>query len=100
MTISHFVHKAISFYPYELDNTMLFSIFVLGIFTLVVGAIGIPFNQERVNLDTLYIEMSNNSLDWNEFLKDAIISVSISNNSLDWNEFLKDAIISVSIVYL
>lgn len=39
MTIAHFEHKAVYSYPYESDNTMLFPIFVLGLFTLFVGSI-------------------------------------------------------------
>ncbi|CAN4101528.1 unnamed protein product [Withania somnifera] len=53
MTIAHFEHKAVYSYPYESDNTMQFPIFVLGLFTLFVGSIGIPFNQEGGNLDIL-----------------------------------------------
>lgn len=88
MTIAHFEHKAVYSYPYESDNTMLFPIFVLGLFTLFVGSIGIPFNQEGGNLDilskwlapsiNLLHQKSNNSMDWNEFLKDAVLSVSIA----------------------
>jgi NAD(P)H-quinone oxidoreductase subunit 5 len=89
MTIAHFKHKAVSSYPYESDNTMLFPIFVLGLFTLFVGAIGIPFNQEGVNLDIL-----------SKWLAPSInLLHPKSNNSLDWNEFLKDAVVSVSIAY-
>ncbi|XP_049347903.1 NAD(P)H-quinone oxidoreductase subunit 5, chloroplastic-like [Solanum verrucosum] len=48
-------------------------------------ALGIPFNQEGVNLDilskwlapsiNLLHPKSNNSQDWNEFLKDAVVSI-------------------------
>ncbi|KAK4336590.1 hypothetical protein RND71_043919 [Anisodus tanguticus] len=88
MTIARFEHKTVYSYPYESDNTILFPIFVLGLFTLFVGSIGIPFNQEGVNLDilskwlapsiNLLHQKSNNSMDWNEFLKDAVLSVSIA----------------------
>ncbi|KAG5586139.1 hypothetical protein H5410_046573 [Solanum commersonii] len=71
MTIAHFEHKAVSSYPYESDNTMLFPIF------------------EGVNLDIL-----------SKWLAPSInLLHPKSNNSQDWNEFLKDAVVSVSIAY-
>nr|UGK72630.1 NADH-plastoquinone oxidoreductase subunit 5 [Acanthocalyx alba] len=87
-TITYFGNKKSYLYPYESDNTMLFSILVLVLFTLFVGFLGIPFNQEGVNLDILskwltpYINLLhpnlNNSMDWYEFAKDAVFSVSIA----------------------
>nr|UDH55385.1 NADH dehydrogenase subunit 5 [Corokia buddleioides]UHA56758.1 NADH dehydrogenase subunit 5 [Corokia buddleioides] len=76
-------------YPYESDNTMLFPILILVLFTLFVGFLGIPFNQEGVDLDILskWLTPSINLLHQN------------SNNSTDWYEFVKDAIFSVSIAY-
>nr|QFQ33997.1 NADH-plastoquinone oxidoreductase subunit 5 [Lonicera elisae] len=88
ITIIHLGNKKSYLYPYESDNTMLFPILVLVLFTLFVGFLGIPFNQEGVNLDILskwltpYINLLhpnlNNSMDWYEFTKDAVFSVSIA----------------------
>nr|QXF60294.1 NADH-plastoquinone oxidoreductase subunit 5 [Melliodendron xylocarpum] len=88
-TITHFGNKNTYSYPYESDNTMLFPLLVLVLFTLFVGYIGIPFNQEEMDLDILskWLTPSINLLHQN------------SKNSLDWYEFLKDAIFSVSIAY-
>nr|WOK78950.1 NADH-plastoquinone oxidoreductase subunit 5 [Hydrangea hydrangeoides] len=90
ITITHFCNKNTYSYPYESDNTMLFPLLVLVLFTLFVGAIGIPFNQEGMDLDILskWLSPSINLLHQD------------SNNSMDWYEFGKDAIFSVSIVYL
>ena len=41
--------KTACFYPHESDNTMLFSMLVLVLFTLFVGAIGISFSQEGID---------------------------------------------------
>nr|YP_009418929.1 NADH-plastoquinone oxidoreductase subunit 5 [Gordonia fruticosa]ASM45189.1 NADH-plastoquinone oxidoreductase subunit 5 [Gordonia fruticosa] len=89
ITINHFGNKNTYSYPYESDNTMLFPLFVLVLFTLFVGSIGISFNHEGMALDILtkWLIPSINLLHQN------------SNNSLDWYEFLKDAIFSVSIAY-
>nr|QNN85450.1 NADH dehydrogenase subunit 5 [Camellia sinensis]USN94378.1 NADH-plastoquinone oxidoreductase subunit 5 [Camellia sinensis] len=86
---NHFGNKNTYSYPYESDNTMLFPLLVLVLFTLFVGSIGISFNHERMALDILtkWLIPSINLLHQN------------SNNSLDWYEFLKDAIFSVSIAY-
>nr|QPG23914.1 NADH-plastoquinone oxidoreductase subunit 5 [Hansenia oviformis] len=88
ITITRFVNKKFFSYPYESDNTMLFPILVLVLFTLFVGSLGIPFNQEGVYLDILSKWLTpsinllhknlNNSIDWYEFLKDALSSVSIA----------------------
>nr|YP_010280489.1 NADH-plastoquinone oxidoreductase subunit 5 [Patrinia monandra]UKG23321.1 NADH-plastoquinone oxidoreductase subunit 5 [Patrinia monandra] len=89
ITITYLGTKKSYLYPYESDNTMLFSILVLVLFTLFVGFLGIPFNQEGVNLDILskwltpYINPLHSNL----------------NNSMDWYEFVKDAVFSVSIAY-
>nr|YP_010996810.1 NADH dehydrogenase subunit 5 [Camellia huana]APC61883.1 NADH-plastoquinone oxidoreductase subunit 5 [Camellia tianeensis]QJA07341.1 NADH-plastoquinone oxidoreductase subunit 5 [Camellia huana]QJA07344.1 NADH-plastoquinone oxidoreductase subunit 5 [Camellia huana]QJA07350.1 NADH-plastoquinone oxidoreductase subunit 5 [Camellia huana]QJA07353.1 NADH-plastoquinone oxidoreductase subunit 5 [Camellia huana] len=89
ITINHFGNTNTYSYPYESDNTMLFPLLVLVLFTLFVGSIGISFNHERMALDILtkWLIPSINLLHQN------------SNNSLDWYEFLKDAIFSVSIAY-
>nr|AAF08136.1 NADH dehydrogenase subunit F [Villarsia calthifolia] len=90
ITITHFSNKKTYSYPYESDNTMLFPILILVLFTLFVGFLGIPFNQEGVDLDILskWLTPSINLLYQN------------SNNSTDWYEFFKDSIFSVSIAYL
>nr|YP_010948554.1 NADH-plastoquinone oxidoreductase subunit 5 [Hydrocotyle dielsiana]YP_010948999.1 NADH-plastoquinone oxidoreductase subunit 5 [Hydrocotyle himalaica]YP_010949085.1 NADH-plastoquinone oxidoreductase subunit 5 [Hydrocotyle hookeri]YP_010949171.1 NADH-plastoquinone oxidoreductase subunit 5 [Hydrocotyle hookeri subsp. chinensis]YP_010949257.1 NADH-plastoquinone oxidoreductase subunit 5 [Hydrocotyle hookeri subsp. handelii]YP_010949343.1 NADH-plastoquinone oxidoreductase subunit 5 [Hydrocotyle p len=89
LTITYFENKRIFSYPYESDNTMLFPILVLVLFTLFIGFIGIPFNQEGVNLDILskWLTPSINLLHQN------------FNNLIDWYEFAKDAIFSVSIAF-
>nr|QGT33506.1 NADH-plastoquinone oxidoreductase subunit 5 [Chamaesium delavayi] len=85
LTITRFGNKKLFSYPYESDNTMLFPILVLVLFTLFIGSLGIPFNQEGVYLDILSKWLTpsinlllNNSMDWYEFLKDALLSVSIA----------------------
>nr|YP_009419016.1 NADH-plastoquinone oxidoreductase subunit 5 [Barringtonia fusicarpa]YP_009419364.1 NADH-plastoquinone oxidoreductase subunit 5 [Barringtonia racemosa]ASM45363.1 NADH-plastoquinone oxidoreductase subunit 5 [Barringtonia fusicarpa]ASM45711.1 NADH-plastoquinone oxidoreductase subunit 5 [Barringtonia racemosa] len=75
-------------YPYESDNTMLFPLLVLVLFTFFVGSIGIPFNQEGMDSDiltkwltpsiNLLHQTSKNSPDWYEFVKDTSFSVSIA----------------------
>nr|WRY70292.1 NADH dehydrogenase subunit F [Viburnum plicatum] len=89
ITITNFGNKKAYSYPYESDNTMLFPILVLVLFTSFVGFLGIPFNQEGVNLDILskWITPSINLLHKN------------LNNSMDWYEFVKDAVFSISIAY-
>ncbi|KAL4370932.1 hypothetical protein AHAS_Ahas06G0115200 [Arachis hypogaea] len=86
---THFDTKKPSpFYPHESTNTMLFSMFILVLFTLLVGVIGISFSQEGTNLDILSkllipsIDLLHqnfqNSFDWFEFLPNATFSVSLS----------------------
>nr|YP_009418146.1 NADH-plastoquinone oxidoreductase subunit 5 [Stewartia malacodendron]ASM43944.1 NADH-plastoquinone oxidoreductase subunit 5 [Stewartia malacodendron] len=89
ITIKHFGNKNTYSYPYESDNTMLFPLLILVLFTLFVGSIGISFNQEGMDLDILskWLTPSINLLHQN------------SKNSMDWYEFVKDAIFSVSIAY-
>nr|QJQ73647.1 NADH dehydrogenase subunit 5 [Teucrium ornatum] len=76
-------------YPYESDNTMLFPLLLLVLFTLFVGSLGIPFNQKATDLDILskWLAPSINLLDQK------------TKDSTGWHEFLKDAIFSVSIAY-
>nr|YP_010234083.1 NADH dehydrogenase subunit 5 [Coriaria nepalensis]QTA71816.1 NADH dehydrogenase subunit 5 [Coriaria nepalensis] len=91
VTIPHFGTKRIFAYPYESDNTMLFPMFILALFTLFVGVIGIPLNQknkEGSDLDildkwlipsiNLFHQNSNDSVNWYEFFKNATFSVSIA----------------------
>nr|YP_008081504.1 NADH dehydrogenase subunit 5 [Trochodendron aralioides]ABV65241.1 NADH-plastoquinone oxidoreductase subunit 5 [Trochodendron aralioides]AGJ72196.1 NADH dehydrogenase subunit 5 [Trochodendron aralioides] len=88
--ITHFDNKKTSLYPHESDNTMLLPLLVLGLFTLFVGSIGIPFDQEGMDFDILskWLSPSINLLHPN------------SNDSVDWYEFVTNAIFSVSIAYL
>nr|YP_009920900.1 NADH-plastoquinone oxidoreductase subunit 5 [Actinidia valvata]QMS48748.1 NADH-plastoquinone oxidoreductase subunit 5 [Actinidia valvata]QUI77134.1 NADH-plastoquinone oxidoreductase subunit 5 [Actinidia valvata] len=89
ITIPYFGNNNTYSYPYESDNTMLFSLLVLVLFTLFVGSIGIPFNQEERDLDILSKSLtpsinllhqnSKNYMDWYEFVKDASFSVSIAS---------------------
>nr|QGT33761.1 NADH-plastoquinone oxidoreductase subunit 5 [Chamaesium novem-jugum] len=88
ITITRFGNKKLFSYPYESENTKLFPILVLVLFTLFIGSLGIPFNQEGVYLDILSKWLTpsinllhqnlKNSMDWYEFLKDALLSVSIA----------------------
>nr|YP_009689894.1 NADH-plastoquinone oxidoreductase subunit 5 [Pentadiplandra brazzeana]QEG53918.1 NADH-plastoquinone oxidoreductase subunit 5 [Pentadiplandra brazzeana] len=86
LTITNFGVNTTTFsYPHESDNTILFPMLVLVLFTLFVGAIGIPF---RIDFDilsklltpsiNLLHKNSNNIVDWYEFLKNATFSVSIA----------------------
>nr|YP_009970745.1 NADH-plastoquinone oxidoreductase subunit 5 [Syndiclis kwangsiensis]QNE87935.1 NADH-plastoquinone oxidoreductase subunit 5 [Syndiclis kwangsiensis] len=82
-----FEKKDTSTYPHESDNTMLLSLLVLVLFTLFVGSIGIPFDQEVMDFDILskWLTPSINLLHPN------------SNYSVDWYEFVTNATYSVSI---
>nr|YP_010503710.1 NADH-plastoquinone oxidoreductase subunit 5 [Chrysosplenium pilosum]YP_010504719.1 NADH-plastoquinone oxidoreductase subunit 5 [Chrysosplenium lectus-cochleae]YP_010978439.1 NADH-plastoquinone oxidoreductase subunit 5 [Chrysosplenium valdepilosum]UXE32259.1 NADH-plastoquinone oxidoreductase subunit 5 [Chrysosplenium pilosum]UXE33436.1 NADH-plastoquinone oxidoreductase subunit 5 [Chrysosplenium lectus-cochleae]WOC30178.1 NADH-plastoquinone oxidoreductase subunit 5 [Chrysosplenium valdepilosu len=86
--ITHFAtwNKKNVLYPHESDNTMLFSLLVLVLFTLFVGAIGISFLQEGeyFNLLSKWLTTSINPLHKNltnsvDFLINAIFSVSIAS---------------------
>uniref|UniRef100_A0A7C8ZRL9 NAD(P)H-quinone oxidoreductase subunit 5, chloroplastic n=1 Tax=Opuntia streptacantha TaxID=393608 RepID=A0A7C8ZRL9_OPUST len=89
ITITDFDNKNISSYPHESDNTMLFTMVVLILFTSFIGFIGIPFNHEGTDLDILtqWLTPSINLLHSN------------SKNSVDWYEFVINATFSVSIAY-
>nr|YP_011027330.1 NADH-plastoquinone oxidoreductase subunit 5 [Sedum multiceps]WQN01580.1 NADH-plastoquinone oxidoreductase subunit 5 [Sedum multiceps] len=89
MTITRFDSTKALSYPYEVDNTMLFPLLLLVLFTLFIGVIGIPFNQEGNDLDILskwlnssinllHKKSFSNSVDWYEFVRNATFSVSIS----------------------
>nr|QQL92297.1 NADH-plastoquinone oxidoreductase subunit 5 [Eustoma grandiflorum] len=75
-------------YPCESDNTILFPLLVLSLFTLFVGSIGIPINEGGLDTDilsrwltpsiNLLHQKSNNYIEWSGFVKDAIFSVSLS----------------------
>nr|YP_009435724.1 NADH dehydrogenase subunit 5 [Lobelia thermalis]ATG25726.1 NADH dehydrogenase subunit 5 [Lobelia thermalis] len=88
LTISHFGNKKNFLYPYESDNTKLFPIFILVLFTLFVGFIGIPFNGVDLDILSKWLTPSINLLHQK------------SNNLKDWSEFAKDAVFSVSLAYL
>nr|YP_010278809.1 NADH dehydrogenase subunit 5 [Anemone flaccida]UKG19090.1 NADH dehydrogenase subunit 5 [Anemone flaccida] len=87
ININNFSNKKISTYPYESDNTMLLPLIILVLFTLFVGSIGIPFGQGITHLDILsrWLTPSINFLH--------------SNYDFDWDEFVINAIFSVSIAY-
>uniref|UniRef100_UPI00315C76D8 NADH dehydrogenase subunit F n=1 Tax=Dryas alaskensis TaxID=2071455 RepID=UPI00315C76D8 len=90
ISITRFGTKNIFSYPHESDNTMLFPMLVLVLFTLFIGAVGIPFfNQEGMDVDILskLLTSSINLLHQNR------------NHSVDWYEFITNAIFSVSIAY-
>nr|YP_010535202.1 NADH-plastoquinone oxidoreductase subunit 5 [Dischidia australis]YP_010538482.1 NADH-plastoquinone oxidoreductase subunit 5 [Dischidia griffithii]UYA97195.1 NADH-plastoquinone oxidoreductase subunit 5 [Dischidia australis]UYC32494.1 NADH-plastoquinone oxidoreductase subunit 5 [Dischidia griffithii] len=90
ITIPRFEKKKLDSYPYESDNNMLLPLLVLGLFTLFVGFIGIPFNQEGVNVDIL-----------SKWLTPSINLLHKKlTNSPNSYEFIKDAFFSVSIGYL
>ncbi|YP_009256374.1 NADH-plastoquinone oxidoreductase subunit 5 (chloroplast) [Ziziphus jujuba] len=93
ITISHFGTKNTFSYPQESDNTMLFPMLVLVLFTLFIGFIGIPFfnqfNQEAVDLDIL-----------SKWLNPAINLLHPNpNTSVDLYEFISNATFSVSIAF-
>nr|YP_010935093.1 NADH-plastoquinone oxidoreductase subunit 5 [Craterostigma nummulariifolium]WKW53024.1 NADH-plastoquinone oxidoreductase subunit 5 [Craterostigma nummulariifolium] len=88
INIVRFDNKKSYSYPYESENTMLFPLLVLVLFTLFVGSIGISFKKEGTDLDilskwlapsiNLFHPNSKDSTDWYEFFNDAIFSVSIA----------------------
>nr|YP_010913287.1 NADH-plastoquinone oxidoreductase subunit 5 [Viridantha plumosa]WIL89477.1 NADH-plastoquinone oxidoreductase subunit 5 [Viridantha plumosa] len=84
---TYFGNKYTSMYPHESDNTMLFPLLVLVLFTLLVGSIGISFDQGVIDFNILskWLTPSTNLLH------------SSSNYSVNLNEFFTNAIFSVSI---
>nr|WFF47876.1 NADH-plastoquinone oxidoreductase subunit 5 [Silene gonosperma] len=88
ITITFTENKKIFAYPPESDNTMLFPLIVLIVFTFFIELIGIPFNQEGIGLDILTKCLTpsvnplhsplNNYVDWYEFAINATLSVSIA----------------------
>jgi NAD(P)H-quinone oxidoreductase subunit 5 len=104
ITLTHFRTRNTFSYPHESENTMLFSLFVLVLFTLFVGAIGIPFNQEGSDSDILTKLLnpsinflhpnSNDSTDWYEFFTNASFSVSIALGGIFIATFLYKPIYS------
>nr|YP_010382461.1 NADH-plastoquinone oxidoreductase subunit 5 [Artabotrys hexapetalus]UED16246.1 NADH-plastoquinone oxidoreductase subunit 5 [Artabotrys hexapetalus] len=87
---THSDNKDTSTYPPESDNTMLLPLLVLFLFTLFIGSIGIPFEQLGTGFDILskWLTPSINLLHKN------------LNYSVDWYEFVTNAIFSVNIAFL
>nr|YP_010723159.1 NADH dehydrogenase subunit F [Aristea ecklonii]WDW26529.1 NADH dehydrogenase subunit F [Aristea ecklonii] len=85
---TYFRNKYTYIYPYESDNSMLFPLLVLVLFTLFVGSIGISFSQGEMDFDILskwltpstkfFHPNSNDSADWDAFLTNAFFSVSVT----------------------
>nr|YP_009539029.1 NADH dehydrogenase subunit 5 [Saruma henryi]AVP32445.1 NADH dehydrogenase subunit 5 [Saruma henryi] len=85
---TYFGNKETSTYPHESDNTMLLPMLVLVLFILFVGSIGIRLDQGIMDFDILSKWLTpsinllhkslNPSLDWYEFVTNAIFSVSIA----------------------
>nr|QKY74984.1 NADH-plastoquinone oxidoreductase subunit 5 [Leucojum aestivum] len=85
---TYFRNKYTCTYPHESDNTMLFPLLVLVLFTLFIGAIGINFDRGVMDFDLLskwltpsadfFHPNSKDSSDWYEFLKNVVFSVSIA----------------------
>nr|YP_010935440.1 NADH-plastoquinone oxidoreductase subunit 5 [Torenia asiatica]WKW53632.1 NADH-plastoquinone oxidoreductase subunit 5 [Torenia asiatica]WKW53719.1 NADH-plastoquinone oxidoreductase subunit 5 [Torenia concolor] len=104
INIVFFDNKKSYSYPYESENSMLFPLLVLVLFTLFVGSLGISFNQEGSDLDilskwlapsiNLFHQKSKDSTDWYEFFKDAIFSVSIAYLGIFLASFLYKPIYS------
>nr|YP_010942560.1 NADH-plastoquinone oxidoreductase subunit 5 [Persicaria thunbergii]WLS53621.1 NADH-plastoquinone oxidoreductase subunit 5 [Persicaria thunbergii] len=106
LIINNSDNTKISPYPRESGNTMLFPLFVLIFFTLFIGLIGIPFNQEGIDPDILskwltpsvnllHPKLNNqNSLDWSEFLTNATFSVSLAYSGIVIASFLYKPIYS------
>lgn len=104
ISINQFENKNTFLYPQESENTMLFPLFVLALFTLFVGAIGVPFNQERMDFDILSKWLNpvtnllhknlNNHGDWYEFFINANFSVSISLGGIFFSSLLYNPVYS------
>nr|YP_011014348.1 NADH-plastoquinone oxidoreductase subunit 5 [Eremogone kansuensis]WQA10754.1 NADH-plastoquinone oxidoreductase subunit 5 [Eremogone kansuensis] len=87
--ITYFENKKLFAYPAESDNTILFPLILLILFTIFSGFIGIPFNQEGISLDLL--------TKW--LIPPVILLQSTAPNSVHWYEFAINATLSVSIAY-
>nr|YP_009568915.1 NADH-plastoquinone oxidoreductase subunit 5 [Physena sessiliflora]YP_009568926.1 NADH-plastoquinone oxidoreductase subunit 5 [Physena sessiliflora]YP_009569420.1 NADH-plastoquinone oxidoreductase subunit 5 [Physena madagascariensis]YP_009569431.1 NADH-plastoquinone oxidoreductase subunit 5 [Physena madagascariensis]QBC68864.1 NADH-plastoquinone oxidoreductase subunit 5 [Physena madagascariensis]QBC68865.1 NADH-plastoquinone oxidoreductase subunit 5 [Physena madagascariensis]QBC68940.1 NADH len=91
-------NKSIYSYPSESDNTMLFTLFLLILFTLFSGSIGIPFDQKAIDFDilskwlspsiNLLHQNSSNFVNWYEFLENTRFSFSIASFGLFIASFL------------
>nr|YP_010941444.1 NADH-plastoquinone oxidoreductase subunit 5 [Oxyria digyna]WLS51303.1 NADH-plastoquinone oxidoreductase subunit 5 [Oxyria digyna] len=101
LIIKNWDNKKFALYPHESGNTMLFPLLVLILFTLFVGFLGIPFNQEGIDLDILskWLTPPVNLLqqkffDWPEFVINATLSVSIAYSGIAIASFLYKPIYS------
>nr|YP_010290915.1 NADH-plastoquinone oxidoreductase subunit 5 [Gahnia tristis]ULQ66073.1 NADH-plastoquinone oxidoreductase subunit 5 [Gahnia tristis] len=89
---TYFGKKYTSIYPHELDNTMLFPLLLLVLFTVFIGSIGIHFNERGIDLDVLsrwltsstnpFVESSNYCVISYEFFQNILISISIATFGL------------------
>nr|UUF92721.1 NADH-plastoquinone oxidoreductase subunit 5 [Allium hookeri var. muliense] len=81
---TYFRNKHTYTYPHESDNTMLFPMLILVLFTLFIGSIGINFGRIDSDLLSKWLTPSTNffhqneSSDFDDFLKNAVFSVSIT----------------------
>jgi len=86
ITYPFFFHKGSFAYPKESGKTMLFPLVILGILTLFIGLIGVPFFRSGMSYDILsqWFTSSMTPFDkkhpenWPEFLLDVIPSVGIA----------------------
>ncbi|CAN6472631.1 unnamed protein product [Victoria cruziana] len=87
---THFLNKVSHtlLYPHESDNTMLFPLLILAIFTLFVGCIGIHFRHEVMEVDIL-----------SKWLTPSMKLFHENSTDEDWYKFLTNAFYSVSIAY-
>nr|YP_009975354.1 NADH-plastoquinone oxidoreductase subunit 5 [Drypetes indica]QNK04695.1 NADH-plastoquinone oxidoreductase subunit 5 [Drypetes indica] len=92
ITINHFDTKSFFSYPHESNNTILFPMLVLVLFTLFIGAIGIPFNH--FNPEVKYLDILSKLLS-----PSLTLLHKNENNYIIWYEFVTNAIFSVSIAY-
>nr|YP_009435193.1 NADH dehydrogenase subunit 5 [Lobelia linearis]ATG25195.1 NADH dehydrogenase subunit 5 [Lobelia linearis] len=88
LIISNFGNKKTFSYPNESDNSILFPIIILILFTFFVGFIGISFNGVDLDILSKWLTPSIN------------LSLQNSNSLTDWSEFSKNAMFSVSLAYL
>nr|AFA27859.1 NADH-plastoquinone oxidoreductase subunit 5 [Agapanthus praecox] len=101
---TYFRNKYTYTYPHESDNTMLFPLLVLVLFTLFVGSIGIHFDLGVIDFDLLskwlapctkfFHPNSNDSSYWYDFFKNAFFSVSIALFGLFIASFLYGSVYS------
>jgi len=84
-------NKKIVLYPNESDNTMLFPLLILTFFTLFIEFLGIPFNQEGIDLDILS--------KWLTPSVDLLHQKLNNENFFNWSEFVLNATLSISIAY-
>nr|ATG25904.1 NADH dehydrogenase subunit 5 [Monopsis debilis var. debilis] len=88
LIISDFGNKKTFSYPNESDNTLLFPILILVLFTFLIEFIGIPLNGIDLDILSKWLTPSINLVHQN------------SNSLMDWSKFAKDAGFSVSLASL